>query len=376
MDRSLLGPADVSDDVLAGMVADLLGHDAVDLLDVAVEHVPYDIPSLTTVGRYWVTGEAGTPAGPTPFRLFVKHVQGWHHSPFFQYVPDEMKEMAKASYPWRTEPLAYASDLGDRLPDGLSMPRAVGVHWFEPDSAAIWLEGVEHPDLPWTTERFRRAAYLLGRLAASPAVAELGNVGGFEWSVMHYVHGRLAAQVIPVVMADDVWRHPLVAAGFGDRLRVRMQGAAARIEEYGLELAGTIQTSAHGDACPGNLMAGPDPDSFVLIDFGLWHPQAVGYDLGQLVGGDVQLGKQPAALLAQTDEACLSAYVEGMAAEGLEVDVDVVRRAHALQLLLFVGLTAVPFEQLEGPPSPELERLVAERAALATFSLDLVDATS
>ena len=133
MDRSLLGPADVDDDALAAMVADLLGHEAVDLLDVAVEHVPYDVPSLTTVGRYWVTGRAATPAGPRPFRLFVKHVQAWHHSPFFADVPEEAREMARASYPWRTEPLAYASDLGDRLPDGLTMPRAVGVVEFEPD---------------------------------------------------------------------------------------------------------------------------------------------------------------------------------------------------------------------------------------------------
>ena len=123
-------------------------------------------------------------------------------------------------------------------------------------------------------------------------------------------------------------------------------------------------------------MPGPDPDSFVLIDFGLWLPQPVGYDLGQLVGGDVQLGRCPASGLGATDEACLAAYVEGLAAEGLEVDTGVVRRAHALQLLLFVGLSSPPFEMLEAPPSPELEHLVAERAALATFSLDLVDATS
>jgi hypothetical protein len=375
MDRPLLGPADVADDVLAGMVADLLRHDAVDLLDVAVQHEPYDIPSLTTVGRYWVTGTAGTPTGPEPFRLFVKHVQGWHHSPFFQDVPDEMKEMAKASYPWRTEPLAYASDLGDRLPAGLSMPRALGVHWFDPDAAAIWMAPVEHPHREWDTAHYRRAAYLLGRLAASPAVAERADVGEFEWSVMHYVHGRLEAQVGTALRSDDVWQHPLVAAHFDTGLRDRMRAALDRCQEYGLELMRLPQVSSHGDASPGNLMPGADPDSFVLIDFGLWHPQAVGYDLGQLVAGDVQLGRRPAALLAATDEACLTAYAEGLAAEGTDVDPAVVRRGHALQLLLFVGLSALPFEMLEAPPSTELERLVAERAALATFSLDLVDAS-
>ncbi len=291
----MLGPADVADDVLAAMVADLLGHDSVDLLEVAVDHVPYDVPSLTTVGRYWVTGRAATPTGRRPFRLFVKHVQAWHHSRFFADVPAEIHEMAKASYPWRTEPLAYASDLGDRLPEGLSMPRAVGVVEFEPDSAAIWMEPVDHPPVAWDAARYRRAAYLLGRLAASPEVADLGNVGRFEWSVMQYVHGRLVYQVVPMLRADDLWRHPVLAAGFGTALRDRLLEAADRVEEYGEELARAEEVRAHGDASPGNLMPGPDPDSFVLIDFGFWRPQPVGFDLGQLVAGDVQLGKSPAS---------------------------------------------------------------------------------
>ena len=375
-DRAVLGPADVDDAVLAGMVADLLGHRSVDLLEATAEPVPYDVPSLTTVGRYWVTGRAATPTGVRPYRLFVKHVQGWHHSPFFADVPEEIHEMAKASYPWRTEPLAYRSDLGDRLPDGLSMPRAVGVFDLEPDAAVIWMEAVDHPPRVWDLDRFRRAAYLLGRLAASPSVAELGNVGEFEWSVMQYVHGRLIWQVVPILQSDELWTHPLLAAHVSTGLRDRLRAAAGRVEEYGVELTRAVEARAHGDASPGNLMPGPDADSFVLIDFGLWLPQAVGHDLGQLVAGDVQLGKRPAALLAETDEACLAAYAEGLATEGLDLDLDAVRRAHALQLLLFVGLSAVPFEMLEAPPSDELDQLVAERALLAEFSLDLVDSTS
>ena len=48
-DRSALGVADVGDDVLAGMVADLLGRPHAELLEVAVERVAYDVPSITTV---------------------------------------------------------------------------------------------------------------------------------------------------------------------------------------------------------------------------------------------------------------------------------------------------------------------------------------
>ena len=51
------------------------------------------------------------------------------------------------------------------------------------------------------------------------------------------------------------------------------------------------------------------------------------------------------------------------------------RRAHALQLLIFTGLSTLPFEHFGEPPSDELIALSAERAALSRFSLDLLDAT-
>ena len=44
-------------------------------------------------------------------------------------------------------------------------------------------------------------------------------------------------------------------------------------------------------------------------------------------------------------------------------------------MLIFAGLTAIPFEHLEREPTPELHRIARERAASARFILDLVDAT-
>ena len=52
------------------------------------------------------------------------------------------------------------------------------------------------------------------------------------------------------------------------------------------------------------------------------------------------------------------------------------RRAHALQLLIFTGLSTLPFEHFGEPPSEALLALAAERAALSRFSLDLVAATA
>ena len=71
-----------------------------------------------------------------------------------------------------------------------------------------------------------------------------------------------------------------------------------------------------------------------------------------------------------------AAYVAGLRDEGCDVAEDVVRRAHALQLLVFTGYSTLPFELLDGPPTPERLALAAERAEIARFSLDLVDASA
>jgi len=377
-DRSLLGSADVSDDVLRSMVSDLLALPAADvtLLHSTARAVDYTLPALTTAGRYWVEGAARTPSGERSFRLFVKHVQAWHHHPFFAQVPKEHRAVAAASVPWRTEPLAYRSDLGDRLPEGLVMPRALGVFDLPDDAAAVWLEDVAAAPVPWDLERYQRAAHLLGRLAASRSVAELANVGEFAWTLDHYVKGRVALQVVPVLMDDATWRHPLVAASFDEDLRRRLRAAAAEVITLGEELKSYPVLAAHGDASPNNLLPGPSPDSFTLIDYGFWMPQPVAFDLGQLLVGDVQIGRRSPTLLAETDAVIVQAYAEGLAAEGRHLPIELVRRAHAVHLLIFTGLSALPFDLLEDDVTPELEAAAADRAELARFCLDLVDTTT
>lgn len=49
--RTELGPADVDDQALAGMVATELGVPEVELLSCTVDVVDYDIEALTTAGR-------------------------------------------------------------------------------------------------------------------------------------------------------------------------------------------------------------------------------------------------------------------------------------------------------------------------------------
>lgn len=376
--REVLGPADVTDDQLTHLVGTLL-HEPVDrvrLLDSRAEEVGYDLPAITTAGRFWVRGTAQVAGRSVPFAFFVKHVQSWSRSPLFADVPPEIAPMAEALVPWRTEPLAYRSDLGDRLPHGLHMPRALGVFDLDEKSASIWLEEVVTAPAVWDLARYSQAAHLLGRLAASPRVRERANVGELSWTVHDYLNGRLRNQVLPLLHDRDVWKHPLVAKAFDETLQSRLQTVAEQADALVDELARLPLGVAHGDACPNNLLVTPENDGgFVLIDYGFWTAAPIGFDLGQLLVGDVQIGRQDAASLRAVDDVIVPAYVEGLHVEGCALTEADVRRAHALHLMVFSGLSALPFEHLAAEPTPALDRMASERAALARFSLDLLDET-
>ncbi|WP_408899284.1 phosphotransferase [Nocardioides sp. R1-1] len=373
-DRTALGPADVRDDVLAAMVADLLGvEDAEPTSSLAVP-VDYELPAITTGGRWWVSGTAAVDGHARPFRMFVKHVHEWSRSPLFASVPPEVRDWAAGMVPWRTEGAVYRSDLGDRLPAGLALPRAVGVHDIDDGAYAVWLEVVPTVAAPWDLARYRHAAHLLGRLAGSHRVRELADIGGHAWDISRYVEGRLGHQVLPILGSEEIWRHPLVAESFGP-LRPRLLQALDRLPALCDELLALPVLVGHGDACPNNLLVRPDRDGFTLIDFGFFMALPVGFDLGQLLVGEIQLGRGRADGLAARDEACLMSYVEGLAAEGVDLDPVTVRRAHALHLLIFSGLSAIPFEHLDAEPTDALQAMAATRAAIARYSLDLLDQT-
>jgi hypothetical protein len=228
----------------------------------------------------------------------------------------------------------------------------------------------------WDLARYSRAAHLLGRLAASSEVEKFRDVGEFGWNVHIYFHGRLSGQVLPMLRDEGIWQHPLVRGAFDDDLRSRLLEAADAAAAHTEELSAMPVATSHGDACPNNLLATADSDDFVLIDYGFWGPNPIGFDLAQLLVGDAQVGKCSADTLQEIEDVIVPAYIEGLRAEGCAVPEDVVRRAHALQLLLFTGLSTLPFEHLESAPTPELHQIAAERAKIARFSLGLLDATA
>jgi len=377
-DRTILGPADVSNERLASMVLESLGAASLDLLTSHAEVAPYDLDALTTGGRYWVRGLARVGRQDVPYAFFVKVVQTWERAPQFQFVPEHLRATALELVPWHTEPRVYLSDLAARLPAGLAMPRTHAVLDIDHESAALWLEAVDARPATWEVDQLAHAAYLLGRLAASPAVRPLALVGdpAGKRTMRTYAEGRVDNQILPALRSDDVWHHPLIAATFDDHLRKDLLAAADELPGILDELEAMPLGTSHGDACTRNLLVTDASTDLVLIDYGFWGEAPLGFDLSQLMLGEVQMGERSATCLPAFEAACVPAYVRGLRDEGCDTPLETVRRAHALSMLLFSGLSAIPLEHLDSPPTAELQRIASERATSARFILDCVAETS
>jgi Phosphotransferase enzyme family len=360
---------------LAAMVSARLGTPA-EILSARIDRYPYDLPAITTRDRLVVSGCAGTSAGQhRRYAFFVKVIQSWARSPLSREVPEPLRASVTPLLPWRTEPDLYLSDLRDRLPAGLTMPRAFGVFDLDDESAAVWLDMVPVRTVAWDVERHRRAAYLLGRLAASADVARIAAGIPIGRTARLYADAWLAHNVIPDLYRDEVWRQPLVAEAFDATLRARTLAAVRALPGLLDELDNVPVATAHGDACTRNLLVTDHGDQFTMIDFGFWGTAPVGFDLGQLLLGEVQLASRPASDLPLLERACLRAYVNGLHEEGDDTTLGQVRRSHAVLMTIYHAIPAIPYEHRTAAPTPQLRRLYIQRAATARFILDLLDST-
>lgn len=390
-----LGTVAISAEDLTLLVANTLGapEGRTTVSSCTVDEVDYALATITTRARYWVSGRAETPAGEQPFRMFLKIVQSFDQSPLFATVPDHLREQAAASVPWRIEPLVYESDLAAHLPQGLRMLRALAVRWPDDRCAAIWLPVVTVRPQPWGLPDYRRAGRLIGRFAAAPGIRQLAQSlpdqppASPRPSARAYAEGRLGFAVAPALGGDSLWEQPVVAQAFPPALREDLQRHLANVPRYVEELESFPQLAAHGDACPNNLLLTDEPGVITLIDFGTFSEQPLGFDLSQMVLGEIHLGREDAAALPALEAAAVEGYVAGLADAGLAIDAGQVRRAHALKLLLFSGLPA-PFDLVfmaaqegadrdsihHGPPQQTYA--AAQRAAVARHAVDLVDSTA
>ena len=195
--------------------------------------------------------------------------------------PRRSSEFAEASVPWRTEPLAYRSDLG--RPAARRADHAARARRLRPRREVrldLAGEGRRRP-----TAVGRRAATPGRRTssAGSPPQPAGGAPGAGRSARLHHARLRLRPadnQVLPILHDDGDLAAPA---------RRARPSATSCATGCGPRRTGCRRTSrrscrsptptAHGDACPNNLLTAADPDDFTLIDFGFWQPMPVGADL-------------------------------------------------------------------------------------------------
>lgn len=104
-----------------------------------------------------------------------------------------------------------------------AIPRAVAVRDLGQDTAALWLEHMPARRVIWDAGRHARAAYLLGRFAASRTVAPLATAVHGARTPRVYADGWLAHIVLPALTEDGVWAHahPLRPLAHTDGVAVR-----------------------------------------------------------------------------------------------------------------------------------------------------------
>ncbi|GAA0622667.1 phosphotransferase [Kribbella sandramycini] len=347
--------------------------------DVRVEVVDYPIGTPTTEGLYRVHGTADGAA----WSCFVKCLQSVRHWPYLAMVPEQFREDFVRNLPWQLEIAVHQSDLATLLPAGMRLPKAYRIDLYDDDRGSLWMEDVVQEPGPWPLERFERAAYLLGQLSARrrPHLVEplipRSNVTTPGVGLRYYVSGRVQRAALPAINDDQTWKHPMLAAAvcnLGDHaLRDDLVELGARLPAVLDALEALPQSYQHGDASPQNLLVPLGaPDEFVVIDWGFDCPQAIGFDLGQLLVGLAHAGELAPEALPAVHKAILAAFLAGLAEEGCDATEEQVLYGYLGSLCARATFTALPLEQITQPGAPAPLGLFEQRLRLTRTLVNLV----
>lgn len=366
--QDVLGPAAPTESLLTAMVSESLGR-SVRIADWDVEVVDYPFASPATAGLFRVRGAT---EDQQSWSLFGKQLQHPRHWSGITQVPEALRQDFTANFPWRSELEAWEPGFLDSLPPGLRVPVLHQVVDLGEDRLMLWMEDVTIDPNPWNTHRFAQAGYLLGRLAArrssTEALAACPMPPGF--GLRRYVDGRVSP-ILPILISEDFWAHPLIAATTDTQLRGDLTELARRLPAILDRLDHCPQSLPHGDASPQNLLPVADePGIFAAIDIAFQTPQAIGFDLGQLLIGLVHAGELPAASTYDNDRPILTAFAQGLTDDGASIPDDELLYGHHGSLLARAGFTAFPLEHLGNPPTPAMHELFTQRAALTRYIAD------
>jgi hypothetical protein len=379
--------AALTPDELAGLARPAAGP-PVPLAGVSVTPISYDWGSPATAGLWRVDVRVLRQRAAVAARLFfvklLRHPRLW---PGLAMLPDEQSRLSFVQYfPWRFELDMYASEIAEALPPGLRMPVLHKVKHADGDHIALWFEFVEQEPGRWRLADYRRAAYLLGRLAARrrdgaavnaslPGICRVGLPGE---SLRFYARNRLTQWTVPALRDPELWRHPVIEAASRQvadpSLAADMGELADRLPAILDLVAALPQTHAHGDASPQNLLRpASEPGTLVVIDWGFGDLLPIGFDLGQLLVGLAHTGETDPDELGAIDAAIMPGYLDGLADEGYDVAPGLVRAGYLGGLAVRSALCALPLEQLSGRAAARPTRALRQALGGAAQSDELVE---
>jgi hypothetical protein len=380
LDRVLLTPAELS-----AMTSEAV-HREVRSPVASFAPIDYDWGSPATAGLWRADVREAADTGPLVYSYFVKllrHIRLW---PGLVTIPtDALRAEMVSRYPWQFELDIYESGIGAVLPDGMRTP---ALHLAKPagdDHIALWWEFITQRPGPWQLDDYRRAAHLLGRLAARrragaavndslPAIARDPSTGS---ALRYYTQTRVIRGVLPALAEGSLWRHPLLANALHDTsdpgLPAAMLDLAGRLPQILDMLDELPQTHAHGDASPQNLLLpANEPGTVVVIDWGFGTLLPIGFDLGQLLVGLAHTGQTDATDLATIDAVIMPGYLEGLAAEGYDARLGDVRAGYIGGMAARSALVALPFELLSSPlVTEDVQALIVQRVRLTRVLVDM-----
>lgn len=342
------------------------------------EEIAYESGSPATGGLLRVRG---TTAHGRTFSTFVKLIQHARHWPRLHLLPPRFRDGFVAGFPWRQELEAWEEPFAGRLPAGLRVPALYRLVDLGDDRLMLFMEDVDAcPDGVWDAGLFARAATALGGLAALRGTPEIlaTNHRPPGWGLRGYADGRVLQAAVPALADDDLWSHPMLTATVDPDLRADLRRIADAVPAILDRLDDLPQALPHGDASPQNLLVPrDDPSELVAIDISFQCPQAVGFDLGQLLIGLAHAGTLPADELPAIHETLVPAFLAGLQEHGGDASADEVAYGYIGSLVVRAGLTSLPYELLGPPatlgasPAEEPWELFRQRAALTRFLVDL-----
>ena len=211
----------------------------------------------------------------------------------------------------------------------------------------------------------------LGRLGgawSAPLAVEQFGLG--HRSIGDLFFGKIVNFDLPMQADDQFWRDPAVADAVDDRFRRDLFDLAERMPAMIARLDDLPRGVCHGDATPHNFLE-PGDGTVVAVDWAYCNVDSLASDLGQLLAGRFESGAADTGELDAIASAVFDGYREGLAAEGVEIEGDVLERAWATHLAIRSVFSALYVDHLPGFADEARAELVARRAALARFGLDL-----